>query len=414
MKQLFIATANGPAERKSVMANIRDVARLAKVSPATVSRILNDNPIYKTTDETREKVLRAVTELGYQPLARKRPSAPAAGAAPDGRFSVGCLLATTRGKYSDPYYLSILGGIEEELARLGGSVSLIQTELELENPEILDRVLNAGLSGLIMMRPLSDTLFTRLHSLIPHIVGIDTGHMPIDNIEYDHLRVSRMAVEYLYRKGHRQIGFIGGRPGSAPLKKSRRYRSYLETMADLGLEVRPEWVLDCEWDDQKCVRLVEQVYRESELPTAFYAASDLMAMAALRALYHAALETVNEKMPCTVDAAELSRMQEAGEIKDCIVEGPLSMDIALYKEAAEEKGALGRKVAGDADILVFPDIHAGNLVYKTMVHMVDCKNGNILTGTKAPVILTSRSDSVEVKINSIALAAVVAEQMKNR
>ena len=88
------------------------------------------------------------------------------------------------------------------------------------------------------------------------------------------------------------------------------------------------------------------------------------------------------------------------------------MDIALYREAAEEKGALSRKVAGDADILVFPDIHAGNLVYKTMVHMVPCKNGNILTGTQAPVILTSRSDSVEVKINSIALAAVVAEQMK--
>ncbi len=266
------------------MANIRDVARLAKVSPATVSRILNDNQVYKTSDETREKVLRAVTELGYQPLARKHSSV-APGTAEGDRFSVGCLLATTRGKYSDPYYLAILGGIEEELARLGGSVSLIQTELELENPEILDRVLNAGLSGLIMMRPLSDTLFTQLHSLIPHIVGIDTGHMPIDNIEYDHLRVSKMAVEYLYRKGHREIGFIGGSVGGAPLKKSRRYRSYLETMADLGLEVRPEWVLNCEWDDQRCIRLVEQVYREHELPTAFYAASDLMAMAALRALY---------------------------------------------------------------------------------------------------------------------------------
>ena len=162
---------------------------------------------------------------------------------------------------------------------------MIQTELELENPEILDRFLGAGLSGLIMMRPLSEALFTRLHSLIPHIVGIDTGHMPIDNIEYDHLRVSRMAVEYLYQKGHRKIGFIGGSVGGAPLKKSRRYRSYLETMADLGLEVRPEWVLNCEWDDQRCIRLVEQVYREHELPTAFYAASDLMAMAALRALY---------------------------------------------------------------------------------------------------------------------------------
>ena len=125
----------------------------------------------------------------------------------------------------------------------------------------------------------------------------------------------------------------------------------------------------------------------------------------------AALETVNEKMPVTVEAKQLTEMNEAGEITGCIVDGPLSMDIALYREAAEEKGALDRKVAGDADILVFPDIHAGNLVYKAIVHMVPCNNGNILTGTKAPVILTSRSDSCEVKVNSIALAAVVADKM---
>jgi len=126
----------------------------------------------------------------------------------------------------------------------------------------------------------------------------------------------------------------------------------------------------------------------------------------------AAVEVMNPKMPVTVDAVELTKMNEEGKIKDCIVDGPLSMDIALYKEAAEEKGALDRKVAGDADILLFPDIHAGNLVYKAIVHMVDVKNGNILTGTKAPVILTSRSDSCEAKVNSIALAAVVAEEMK--
>ncbi len=125
----------------------------------------------------------------------------------------------------------------------------------------------------------------------------------------------------------------------------------------------------------------------------------------------AALETVNEKMPVCVDSAKLTQMNIDGEIQNCIVDGPLSMDIARYKEAAEEKGALGRRVAGDADILVFPDIHAGNLVYKTIVHMVPCKNGNILTGTKAPVILTSRSDSVEVKVNSLALAAVVADRL---
>jgi len=126
----------------------------------------------------------------------------------------------------------------------------------------------------------------------------------------------------------------------------------------------------------------------------------------------AAVEVVNPKMPVTVEAAELTKMNEEGQIKGCIVDGPLSLDIALYREAAEEKGALGRKIAGDADILLFPDIHAGNLVYKAIVHMVDVKNGNILTGTKAPVILTSRSDTCEVKVNSIALAALAAETLK--
>lgn len=126
----------------------------------------------------------------------------------------------------------------------------------------------------------------------------------------------------------------------------------------------------------------------------------------------AAVEVVNPKMPVTVEAAELAKMNDNGEITGCIVDGPLSLDIALYKEAAEEKGALDRKVAGDADILLFPDIHAGNLVYKAIVHMVEVKNGNILTGTKAPVILTSRSDSCEAKVNSIALAAVVADTLK--
>ena len=129
----------------------------------------------------------------------------------------------------------------------------------------------------------------------------------------------------------------------------------------------------------------------------------------------AAIEVVIQKLPVTVDADELTKMNEAGEIKNCIVDGPLSLDIAIDKEAAIEKGATDRKIQGDADILLFPDIHAGNLVYKAIVHMVPgVKNGCILTGTKSPVILTSRSDTCEVKVNSIALAAVEAEAAKQR
>ena len=126
----------------------------------------------------------------------------------------------------------------------------------------------------------------------------------------------------------------------------------------------------------------------------------------------AAVEVVNPKMPVTVEAAELTKMNENGEITGCIVDGPLSMDLAIEPEAAIHKGATDRKIVGDADILLFPDIHAGNLVYKTLVHTTQCKNGCIITGTDAPVILTSRSDTFEVKLNSIALAAVVAESLK--
>lgn len=130
----------------------------------------------------------------------------------------------------------------------------------------------------------------------------------------------------------------------------------------------------------------------------------------------AAVETVNPKMPATVDADALSKMQDNGEITGCVVEGPLSLDIALFPAAAAEKGAEGRKVAGNADVLVFPDIQAGNLVYKTFTQVVEnMKNGCILTGTKAPVVLTSRADTFETKVNSIALAAIVADGLaKNK
>lgn len=127
----------------------------------------------------------------------------------------------------------------------------------------------------------------------------------------------------------------------------------------------------------------------------------------------AAVEVVNPKMAVTVEAAELVKMNEAGQITGCIVDGPLSLDLAIDPEAAKHKGATDRKIQGDADVLLFPDIHAGNLVYKAIVHMVPgVVNGCILTGTKVPVILTSRSDTFETKVNSMALAAVVAEEMK--
>ncbi len=121
-----------------------------------------------------------------------------------------------------------------------------------------------------------------------------------------------------------------------------------------------------------------------------------------------AVEVVNPDMPATVDAALLSKMNDRGQIKGCIVDGPLALDNALSEEAAEHKGIKG-KVAGKADILLLPNIEAANVMYKTLTYTSKSRNGGLLVGTSAPVILTSRADSFETKVHSIALAALVAE-----
>lgn len=125
-----------------------------------------------------------------------------------------------------------------------------------------------------------------------------------------------------------------------------------------------------------------------------------------------AVEVVNPNMPATIDAAILSKMSDRGQIKGCVVDGPFSLDIALSEEAAHHKGVKNSEVAGKADILMLPNIETGNVMYKTLTYTSNSRNGGILVGTSAPVILTSRADSFETKVNSIALAAVVAETIK--
>lgn len=124
-----------------------------------------------------------------------------------------------------------------------------------------------------------------------------------------------------------------------------------------------------------------------------------------------AVEVVNTNMPATLDAAALSQMSARGQIKGCIIDGPLATDNALSEEAAKHK-KISSPVAGKADILLMPNIEAGNVMYKTLTYTADCKNGGLLVGAGAPVIVTSRADTYETKLNSIALAALVAELMK--
>jgi len=120
-----------------------------------------------------------------------------------------------------------------------------------------------------------------------------------------------------------------------------------------------------------------------------------------------AVEMVNENMQATLDAALLSIMAQRKQFKNCIIDGPLAFDNAISKASAIHK-KIDSRVAGDADLLFLPDIEVGNVLYKSLVFFANAQMGCVILGAKAPIVLTSRSDSMQAKLYSILLAAVTA------
>lgn len=268
------------------MSTIRDVAKLAKVSPATVSRVLNCDTTYKMTEETRERVWQAAARLGYQAPVKKRERKAADGQKKEG-LRIGCIISTTLKQFADPYFMTILSGIEERLDELGYGIAGVMTSSQLRKQYLSGGGTMEQMDGLILMDSLEEEVYRFLRRQVKEgcMVGIDTVHREFDNVGYDHIGVSELAVSHLYEKGYREIGFIGG---SHKIKRNmgrnRRYLGYRAAMEYLGLSVNTDWVLDSRWDDAECARLVGELIRAQKLPRAFYASSDLMAIAALNTL----------------------------------------------------------------------------------------------------------------------------------
>lgn len=123
----------------------------------------------------------------------------------------------------------------------------------------------------------------------------------------------------------------------------------------------------------------------------------------------AATETAKTSMPETLEAVELQRRNEQGEIAGCDVQGPLSFDLAYAASAADVK-RIGGPVVGAADILLFPNLLAANLTVKAIMYTADCRYGGVLRGTSAPVVFMSRADTTAVRLNSLALALALLDR----
>jgi phosphotransacetylase len=116
----------------------------------------------------------------------------------------------------------------------------------------------------------------------------------------------------------------------------------------------------------------------------------------------AASETVKASMPETVEALELNRRNQQGEFPDCVIQGPLSFDLAYAADAGDKKRFSG-SVVGEADIMLFPNLLSANLTVKAIMYTADCRFGGVLCGTSAPVVFMSRADTTQTRLNSLAL-----------
>lgn len=275
------------------MSSIRDVAKLANVSTATVSRVINNDTKYKITEATRSRVWDAVKALDYT-LPAKPPKHKQDEAGSPSQFKVGVVLSVTKKKYNDPYFMSILAGIEKRLQEKGSVISFIKTGAELHDRANLISAFQEPVSGMILMETLNGELFDYVQSHVPYIVGIDTLRQDIDNVGYDHYQAAVIATRHLIAQGHTKIGFIGGIDDPQDFMTSRRYQGYYIAMTAAGLTVENKWVLNCDWDEDICAEQVDAICKSGDIPTAFFASSDLMAIVALNILYKNKLSIPND------------------------------------------------------------------------------------------------------------------------
>lgn len=290
------------------MSTIREVATLAGVSPATVSRVINHDTHYKMTDETRERVWKAIAELNYKPPftpSEQINSIRRVSTANLSQHNFGCVLNVRGGKYNDPYYMTILSGFEKELHSKGCEVAFIRTNEELLNEELLCSCFNDSLDGVLLMNTLYDRTYNFILGRTNNIVGLDTEHTSIDNVAYDHYEVADIAVRHLVSCGYKRIGFIGG--DERYLLSSKRFKGYYSSLHAYGLEFNPDWVICSDWNDELCETRLTHAYANGLLPDAYFAASDLMAMAALRCFYNLGIRVPDDIGIIGLTNIEMSR-----------------------------------------------------------------------------------------------------------
>lgn len=258
------------------MATIRQVAKEAGVSIATVSRVLSADPGFNTKEETRHKIMDAVRKLGYEIPIRKQ-----------NHYRFGCVLADTSEKYSDPFFMEILTSMEEECKNRHATIAISKSYNELEDPQILQEFLGLDLSGVFLMEHVSPNVMAALQAHIPHIVIIDNDEpaYSFDNVGFDHTTANCQVMNCLISRGYKRIGLISGSSPHMNFEDTIRLLTYRETLRRADIDFDENLVKDCAWDLTLCENQTRDLMNLTPPPDAIFAGSDSLASVVLGTLY---------------------------------------------------------------------------------------------------------------------------------
>ncbi len=237
--------------------------------------------------------------------------------------------------------------------------------------------------------------------------GVDIRDWPLHHVEHSHAAAEHACalavqgeVQALMKGSLHSDELLAAIIAARPLRTERRM-SHVYAFIDAGYH-KPFFITDGVINLTPTLAEKADIARNAiHLFKSLHGANAIPKIAVL-----AAVETVNPDMPATIDAACLSKMAQRGQIEGALIDGPLAFDNAISREAAHEKGIVS-DVAGDADILLMPNLEAGNMIAKQLTFLGNADAAGLVLGARIPIILTSRADSRLTRLMSCALAVRV-------
>ncbi|MCJ8014199.1 LacI family transcriptional regulator [Paenibacillus sp. KQZ6P-2] len=268
------------------MTKLRDIAERVGVSISTVSRAISNDKNRPVNEETKRKIMDAAIELGYQLNGKYNLS----GYHKDTQLKqIACFIPQMLID-DHPYFSQVLAGIHDQMNELGQLHAIVRTSDEIGGSEgIKAFITETGVQGVVAIGWYDEELFKLLDRMnIPLLgVSLNDDRLAIPVVDCDRIFSARTAVRHLIDQGHTRIGFIGGPAYSKDMDHDERFMGYKFAMLEKNLALPEEWIIDTNWNVNNSYNMLSELllrHPKSEWPTAFFCASDLLAIPAMRAV----------------------------------------------------------------------------------------------------------------------------------